>query len=122
MADEITYSLFLSLANSNRAVSRATGNLTIDQTGTDYVSGTMNVATSAEAIPKGDITTPGMMLVHNLEAKGGNYVEIGHDDGGFKVGVKVSGGRYGLFECAQAVPQWKADTAAVDVEYIMLEA
>lgn len=98
----------------------ATGTLTIAMTGADFFHGSQNIGTSAENLAKGDIGTPGYILVHNLDAT--NYVEIGHDETGtFVADVKLKKGEWAFFRCAQATPQARANTGACNIEYVLFE-
>ena len=120
MADEITYQVYLKLVNGNRKPGWAIAAQTVDQTGTDYNWTTQTISNAAaEALALGDIGTPGMMMLHNL---GANYIEIGYDDTGFKPTVKVLAGEYSLFRHAQAAPQALANTAPVEIQFLLLEA
>lgn len=127
MADEISIKLQMSFKKGlMQKVSINPAAFTIDVAGTDYIYATQSIATSATAIDKGDITTPGYMLVHNMDAT--NFVEIGYDDTGFKPTIKLLGAaaignqEWALFRCTQATPQAKADTSACVIEYLMIEA
>jgi hypothetical protein len=94
-----------------------TSNITV--TGNNIAAGTQEVGTSAEALAKGDITTPGYLLIHNLDAT--NFVQVGYDDTGFKPTVKIKAGEKALFRLAQATPQVLADTAACRIAYWLIE-
>lgn len=121
MADEITLTFGLSMLKATAGqVDRNPDQQSVTMTGTDFVHNTQNIATSAEALAKGDITTPGYCMFHNLD--GTNYVEIGYDDTGFKPTVRLNAGEWAMFRCTQAAPQAQANTAAVNLEYIILEA
>jgi hypothetical protein len=121
MADEITIKVYLSVSKTGvPAITQSPGQKTITMTGTDLILATQSIGTSAENINKGEITTPGMCIMHNLDAT--NFVEIGHDEtGSFVADVKIKAGEWNLFRLNQAVPQGKADTGAVLLEYLMLE-
>jgi len=121
MADELTITTQLVFEKGNTKVRRGSKDVTIDVTGTDMIHATQAVGNaSAENVAKGEITTPGYMWVKNLD--GTNFVQIGYDDSGFKPTVKLLAGEEALFRCAQTTPQAQADTAAVNIEYIIVEA
>jgi len=119
MANEITYNIFFEVEKGGAKFTRATGSQNITVSGDHIAAGTQNVGTSAEALEKGGITTTGMLYIHNLD--GTNFVEVGYDDTGFKPTVKVKAGEYAAFRLTQSTPQVKADTAAVNIEYILVE-
>jgi len=121
MADEITMQAYLSIDKGGLELSRDSGSVSVDMTGTHCAAGTQEVGTSAEALEKGDISTPGLLYIHNMD--GTNYVEVGYDEGGtFAATVKLLAGEYAVFRLAQTTPQVKANTAAVTIEYILAEA
>ena len=121
MANEITYNIFFDVTKGGAKFSRSTGAVNITVAGSHVAAGTQAVGfAAAEALEKGDITTPGMLYIHNMD--GTNYVEVGYDDTGFKPTVRINAGEYALFRCTQTTPQVKADTGAVNIEYILAEA
>ena len=123
MAGSISASISMSYSNTVdsiiRAIAKNANGLTISTTGDKYISNTQEIATSAEAILLGDIGTPGYMIVHNLDDA--NFIEIGYDDTGFKPTIKLKSDEWAIFRLTQAVPQAQADTAACDMEYIIIE-
>jgi len=120
MADEITAQFYLKFnKNSNSVPQMTPSTQSIDVTGDHYNQTTQEIGTSAEALRLGEIGTPGYIMVHNLDAT--NYIEIGYDDSGFKPLVKLKPGEWSLFRLAQAAPQAKADTAACDLEFLLIE-
>ena len=128
MADELTIKTEMSfLKTPTTEVQLQPDEFTVDVTGGDFNYQTQSIATSAEAIALGDITTPGYMIVHNTDDT--NYVEIGYDDSGFKPTVKLLGGTnsdgtgdWAIFRHTQAAPQAQANTAACVIEYLLIEA
>lgn len=120
MANELTINMNASFTKNGATFSRFPSSFNVTCAG-DYVqSGVMLVGTAAEALPLGDVATPGYLLIHNLDAT--NFIEVGYDDTGFKNVVKVSAGKWGLCEMAQAAPQVKADTGACKAEYYLFPA
>jgi hypothetical protein len=68
----------------------------------------------------GEITTVGLAWFRNMDST--NYVEIGYDDSGFKKLIKLKAGeQFGPVRLAQSAPYAQADTAAVDLEYMLIE-
>ena len=119
MADEITAQFYLKFDKTNATPQMSPSSQSVDVTGSNYAQGTQEIGTSAEAIRLGDIGTPGYIMAHNLDST--NYIEIGYDDTGFKPTVKLKPDEWALFRLAPATPQAKADTAACDLEYLLIE-
>jgi hypothetical protein len=123
MADEITLSLSFRFSKSGRYVDTADFGalgLEFDVSGTDYVHKTQNIGTTAEALSIGDIGTCGWMVVKNLDAS--NYVEISRAT--FTSGqgtVKLKAGEVAAFRLGSNTPYALANTAACDIEYILVE-
>jgi hypothetical protein len=125
MANEITVTTQLgftkTIGGASVSVSRIPASFNLTMTGNYYVYQMQNVATSAEALYKGDITTPGMLLIRNTDDT--NYVEVGYDDSGFKPLVRLlPNGKWNLFYLTQATPQVQANTGACLIEYFLIEA
>lgn len=93
--------------------------INVTVTGSDYAYQTQNVGTSAENLDKGDITSPGYCLMHNLDSS--NFVEVGYDDSGFKPTIKLKALEWALFRFTQTTPQVKADSSACNIEYFLVE-
>lgn len=89
-------------------------------TGTNQSLGIASIGTAThEAIPVADIGTPGYAFFHNLDAT--NYVEIGSDTAGtFRPFAKLKAGQFCLVPLSIA-PYAKANTAACDLEYAVIE-
>jgi len=122
MANELTLKVFMKFAPGTiQPPQVAPSSFQIDVTGTDYTMATQNIGTSAEAVAQGDVGTPGYILVHNLDST--NFVEFGYDDSGFKPTVEVPATGWALFKVSTsaATLQAKADTAAVNIEYFLVE-
>jgi hypothetical protein len=94
-------------------------------TGTHMASGTQNIATgagNAELLDvPGDVTGDRYILIKNLEAEGGNYIEIGSAAAGSfpaSVSQKVKGGATVLLCVPSAVAVYAlANTATVNIEW-----
>lgn len=119
MADEITVTGLLAFEKSPAAeVSVGESAKTFDVTGSKYVTGVQEAGTSAEAIGLGDVGTPGFFFIKNLDDT--NYMEVlSATDGEVLLKVKPLEFAVGRFGCA--APAVKADTAAVDFEYLIVE-
>lgn len=127
MADEFTVSSLLRINKGFQQDTKNVSNLKITQTGDGSAGGVQNIGTSAEAIDVGDVSTLGLAWFRNLEAVGGNFVQIGMDVGGagFEEFIKLlpgePAGPFRLDLVATGVLQAKADTAAVELQYMIYE-
>lgn len=123
MANEIAISLALSFSKSSRVDDTSDMGLlglTFTMTGTDYVKGTQNIGTTAELLGKGEITTPGFLVIKNLDAT--NYIELEKATFSTTAGtVKLKAGEVAMFRVASTTIYACANTAACDVAYLMLE-
>lgn len=95
--------------------------LQFTQSGEGEAGQIQNIGTSAEALNVGDVTTEGYAVFKNLDAT--NFVEVGWDASGFQSAFKL------LPRMIAVVPlnpsrtwQAKADTAAVELYFRVLEA
>jgi hypothetical protein len=120
MANELTLTFGLAFTKTGATFNRTAFTDTITVSGSHVAAGTQAVGTSAEALGKGDITTPGYLLIHNMDST--NFVQIGYDDSGFKHVVKVAATEWALFRLSQSTPQVKADTSGCNIEYWLIEA
>ncbi len=119
MSQEITATGSVSFAKGNVATIALTrSGQRFDVTGVHYTRKTQNVGTAAEALFLGEVGTPGWFLIYNMDAT--NYVEVLDSTGG-AVTLKIKAGEFacGRFGCA--APAVKANTAAVNIEYIVVE-
>jgi hypothetical protein len=94
---------------------------THDMSGTDYVMGRQTATTTTAALEIGRITQPGLMLLKNLDST--NYIELGGAT--FTVGngvIRVNAGEICLFRWRGTTPFILANTASVEVEYLLIEA
>lgn len=118
MADEIAVSVMLRVENGSLSFKKALAGLTFDQSSAKMIHSVQNVGTSEEAVDLGDVATPGWALFINRDDT--NYVTIRDGSGGDDV-VKLEAGEFALFRLATATPYAIANTAACDVEYVILE-
>jgi hypothetical protein len=88
-----------------------------DVAGKDYIRKSQNIGTSAEALDLGDVSTAGWFFIQNNDIT--NFVELLDAVAG-NVFMKLKPGEFacGRFGCA--APAAKANTAACDVEYIIV--
>lgn len=119
MADEITVSLSLSFTKSPAATqSVSETSKSFDVTGAKFTKGVQNVGTSAEAIGLGDIGTAGWFFIKNLDTT--NYVEVLDAVAGDAC-LKLKAGEFACGRFGAAAPAVKANTAACNVEYLIIE-
>lgn len=124
MANEIKYGIVLDFLKGVRHVDTrnmgVTG-LSITVSGTDYHVGTQTIGTvTAEAILLGDITTPGVIVVKNLDAT--NYVDFSRAT--FSAGngtVRIKAGEAQIFRFASTTPFALAVGGNVEIAYIIIE-
>lgn len=119
MALEITATGAVSFAKGNVAtvgLTRSGQRFTVS--GTDYTRGTQSVGTAAEALALGEVTTPGWFFIYNMDAT--NYVEVLDSTGGVAT-LKIKAGEFACGRFASAAPAVKANTAAVVIEYMVVE-
>ena len=121
MADEIQISVKLYSAKGGAYLGSETTSVTLDMAGTHMGSGTQAIGTASdEALDlPADITGNRWLLVKNLEAEGGNYIELATDTGG-----QFSSHTFGRVPAAGAVLLYatgtiyaKANTASVNIEW-----
>ena len=93
------------------------GPTTFSLTGTKILRNRQTVGTSAEVLIVGDITSPGYAIIKNLDST--NYIEV--QAGASEVApIKVSAGKFCVVEFTVAAPYVIADTASVEIEYLLL--
>ncbi len=119
MADELTLGCSLKMEKDGKSVGLSRPGLRFDQTGTDYVLETQTVGITEEALRLGDITTPGRILITNLDQT--NFVTFRRATGE-GAAVKLMPGEPNSFRCGSTAPFLIADTAPCEVEFLLLEA
>jgi hypothetical protein len=98
----------------------ASGSISRDISGSNYIRNVQAVGISKEAMLLGDVGTPGLTAVHNLEAPGGNFVLV-YPNGTDAAAIELKAGDWQVFRFAPGTtPTVKADTAPVNLEYLML--
>ena len=120
MANEITVSV--NLVNSGLSVSSSWSGSS-DQTNLRKSEQTKSVPTTAAgtAFALGDVTTPRWAFFRNMEAVGGNYVQLGIQSGGtFYPFVRLDPQQGCVVRLDQA-PYAVANTAAVKVLFAILD-
>ena len=95
----------------------------VSMTGTDFLMGTQSIGFAATEVllDNTDIGTVGIVFLRNLDAT--NFVQVSSDDTPANYPIMLKPGEFTLFRLGQAnsVIRALADTAAVDVQYIVFE-
>lgn len=119
MADELKVSAGLICELSSGAKISKRYHATLDVSGDCITYGVQEVGTSEEEITQGaDLGTPGYLILKNLD--GTNYIEVGSTTGVYD--IKLLAGEIALYRHNSATIYAKADTAACDLEYTLIEA
>ncbi len=120
MAQEITTTASISYTKSGvTTLSLSDTSKKFDVTGVHCVRATQNIGTSIEAIAKGDISTLGWAYIRNLDAT--NYVEIFAVSTDTVPFLKLKAGEFFIGRLGCTAPCGKANSSAVNIEYIFLE-
>ena len=122
MAGEITATG--TLTDSSVSVNVKPGSMTIDQTNKRKVANVQNIPTTAAgtALTLGAVTVPGYAMFRNLDST--NYVEVGDTSAGvFVPSLRIDAGKYnGPVRLAMTAPKARANAAAVDLDYTILDS
>ena len=119
MAKELTLSASLKFTKGSVNISQARSGVQLDVAGDDFVTQTQTVGVTEEALDLGDLGTLGYVLIRNLDTT--NFVSVRSGTGAANL-VRVPAGGIALFMLASAAPFVIANTAAVKIEYTMIEA
>ena len=121
MANELTLSASLKFAKSSIDVLFSKSGIQLDVTGDDYAKMTQGVGITEEALDLGHIGTPGYCIMVNNDAT--NFVEIRPGTGVADL-ITIPPGGIAIFKFSAEVtaPFVIADTAAVQIEYLLVEA
>lgn len=120
MANEITVQAKLSVQKSFLNHTEYPGVLTFDMTGSNATGGAQNIGTNVETITMGDVTTAGYSYFRNLGPT--NYVDIGTGTGtNFASFIKLKAGEVAVGRLGTNAPTARANTAAVNLQYYILQ-
>lgn len=121
MANEITLSLGLQLVNGNLRAQFPQVSSQYTQTTSGLSDQVLSIGTSEENVSFTDVTTPGLVVLHNLDST--NYVEYGMSDGGTMktLGKLAAGDKHLIRLAASTTLRMKANTAACKVRVMCLE-
>lgn len=124
MANEITITAKLTFTKGGTSVtfpsaSYQTFNVTVS--GSRFIQMRQAIGTSEEALDLGDIATGGYFIARNHDTT--NYVEIRSGTGTTDL-VRLNAGEVCMFRISSdsAAPFAIANTAAVDLEYVLIAA
>jgi len=118
LASEINVSARLSFYKSGAGSGlESAGAFTL--TGTKYQEGRQSVGTSQEALNLGDVAAGGWCFIINRDAT--NYVKVRPATGATDL-IRIKAGEFALFrlDAGAAAPFVIADTAAVEIQYLIL--
>jgi hypothetical protein len=121
MANELTLTLSMS-ASKGFLVSRSAASLRRDISGDSYAAGVQAIGFAAHeaVVIAAEVATAGFCWFKNLDAT--NFVQIGVDVGAaFYPLVKLLPGDCAIVPLATTTLYAKADTAAVNLEFCLLE-
>ena len=118
MANEVTVSMSLSFSKSTVSDALSWSDLQFDVSGSKIAHLVQNVAITEEVLELGDIGTIGWMIVRNLDDS--NFMEIRPATGAADC-IKLKAGECALFRHAGTAPFVIADTATVNIEYLLIE-
>lgn len=120
MANEITAKASITFTKSKATVTMDIGTLQIDVTGSQFIHNVQSVGTSEEAILLGDAGAGGMCFMINRDAT--NFVSIRQGTGASDL-IRLDPLEFAFFRLDDdaTAPYWIADTAACEVEYVLIE-
>ena len=120
MANEITLSGSLQIANGDFKQDWRPGTIQITQTTQAAAGGVQTIGTSEEAIVVTDVSTPGYAFFRNLDST--NFVTIGtYVSATYYPCLKLKAGEYAIARLDGTKTFYaKADTASVKLQYAIL--
>lgn len=123
MAQELTIDLSLAFVKGDVSESMAPGEKKPSVAGDHFVKILQEIGTDAEALKTGDLGTLGWLFAWNMDDT--NYVEIGDfDDPTFAPLCELKADEVACFRVTQNINALyaKANTAACDLYYVLVEA
>ena len=120
MANEAFLSIQLNARKNGAQISNSMSKR-FDMTGSELTQATQNIGTTAELLTFGNIAgTPQAVMIQNLDAT--NFVEIGGDSGLTVFKFKINPGQSAYFTPTSGTVYAKANTAAVNILTLAIEA
>jgi len=120
MANELTVITSIAFVKgdySQSFIPSAPFSLTV--TGTKYIKNVQNIGITIEALSVGDLTTPGFMIAINRDLT--NYVELFESISAVTPFAKLKAGEPCLVRLGCTAPAAKANTAPINLEYLIIE-
>lgn len=115
MANELTLSVSAGFAKSSILFNKSfAGSVTVS--GSYPISTAQNIGTSDETLDLGAVATPGYIVLKNRDAT--NYITLGEDGTSYPVKLKAS--EFAILRWNGAAIHAKANTAACDLEYLLI--
>jgi len=120
MANEISVQILMSL-NNGSLVDSFSKLINVDQTAAAMVKNVQGIGFATHAaLDMGSLTTAGYAVFQNLDDT--NYVEVGVDGAGtFYPLIKLEAGEQACLRLTTSSPYAQANTAAVDLLYVIYE-
>lgn len=121
MANEIKVTTYLKCTNGSFVDNWTPAELSVTQSAIGAAGGAQTIGTSAEALGVTDLSTVGYARFRNLDAT--NFVQIGpYVTSTFYPAIKLKPGEQAVLRLDPTNPWYaKADTAAVKLQYLVLE-
>ena len=118
MANEISVTTTVTLANGTLVASFAPAAFTIDQTDAKVSNQVLDIGTTEENVSFGDITTGGQLCIQNHDAT--NFVEVYPSDSTGDAFAKLLAGEVAIIPLQSGVTVTaKADTATCEVQFCL---
>jgi hypothetical protein len=116
MADELSIALSISETKNSVTTARSFTD-SFDVSGTPLISAVQNIGTSDETLSLGDVTSLGYIFLRNVDAT--NYVEIGYTSGTYFGKLKPS--EFAVLRAGAGLTaiHAKANTAAINLDYVV---
>ena len=122
MANELIITASMSFTKGVYTASVPSGTYAITVTGTKYLKNVQNIGITIEALEVGDIVTPGFIYAINRDLT--NYVELFDSNNDTLPAVafaKLKAGEFCIVRLSTVAPYAKANTGAVNLEYLIIE-
>ena len=117
MANELSIAIKLNFSKGGAEVKRAES-ISVTVTGDAFTHDVQQIGTTEEAIAQGaELGTPGYIFIKNLDST--NYLEVGSTTGVYD--IKLQAGEICLYRHNSATIYGKANTSAVNIEYVLIE-
>lgn len=120
MASELQLTATLNFAKAGITII-ANNSVTITQSGSKSLSDTQNIGTTTEAVTMIDVSTPGYFFFKNLDAT--NFIMIGLTTAvtSGNAFLKLLPGEFAICPCRQTTIYAIADTAACNLQVVIIE-